>query len=116
MTEPSPETPVAPTVEATKPKQHTLRPKRSAKDKATLPRRSKLVRPEVRRLARRGGVRRITQTGNESVTEETNVVLRDYVRQILHHVVTMTEGNGRKTVRQQDVLQALRYMGRPLYT
>ncbi|KAI0860665.1 histone-fold-containing protein [Xylaria cubensis] len=64
-----------------------------------------------RRLARRGGVKRISAT----IYEEIRSVLKQRLREIIQDCVTYTEYRQAKTVTINDVLHSLRRQGRPIY-
>merc|ERR1711904_379054 len=70
-----------------------------------------VTRPSIRRLARRGGVKRLSST----LYEEVRRVIRQFLELIVRDVVTYTEHRKQKTVGAKDVLLALRRHGRPLY-
>ena len=70
-----------------------------------------ITKPAIRRLARRGGVKRI----GGLVYEETRVVLRAFLAKILQDAVVYTEHARRKTVTAMDVVMALKRSGRTLY-
>lgn len=65
----------------------------------------------IRRLARRGGVKRI----NGLMYEETRTVLRAFLENLIRESVTYTEHARRKTVTALDVVYALKRAGRTLY-
>jgi histone H4 len=65
----------------------------------------------IRRLARRGGVKRISGM----VYEETYHVLRTFLQDVLHDVIVYSEHARRKTVTCRDVVYALKKQGRTLY-
>jgi histone H4 len=65
----------------------------------------------IRRLARRGGVKRLSGL----VYEETRNVLVDFVRKVIHDAVVYTEYAKRKTIVAMDVVLALKRQGRPIY-
>jgi histone H4 len=67
--------------------------------------------PAIRRLARRGGVKRISGF----VYEETRGVLKQFLEKIIRSAVTYTEHARRKTVTAMDVVYSLKYNGRTLY-
>jgi histone H4 len=73
--------------------------------------RTSITKPALRRLARRGGVKRIAGT----IYEEVRTVVRLFLENILKDTVTYTEHAKRKTVSTMDVLHALKYQGRTLY-
>ncbi|KAI1329748.1 histone-fold-containing protein [Xylariaceae sp. FL0255] len=70
-----------------------------------------ITKPAIRRLARRGGVKRISAT----IYEETRLVMRKHLEDIIRDCVTYTEYRQAKTVTINDVLHALRRHGRPIY-
>ncbi|KAI8491299.1 trifunctional histidinol dehydrogenase [Branchiostoma belcheri] len=65
-----------------------------------------ITKPAIRRLARRGGVKRISGL----IYEETRGVLKVFL-----DAVTYTEHAKRKTVTAMDVVYALKRQGRTLY-
>mmetsp|Transcript_1324 Transcript_1324/g.1979 ORF Transcript_1324/g.1979 Transcript_1324/m.1979 type:complete len:103 (+) Transcript_1324:64-372(+) len=70
-----------------------------------------ITKPAIRRLARRGGVKRISGL----IYDETRVVLKSFLEQVVRDAVTYTEHARRKTVTSMDVVYALRRSGRTLY-
>ncbi|CZR64947.1 uncharacterized protein PAC_14847 [Phialocephala subalpina] len=70
-----------------------------------------VTKGDIRRLARRGGVKRIAGT----IYDETRVALKDYLVRILKDVVFITDYQKRKTVTVTDVVFALKRIGRPIY-
>ncbi|KAG1871396.1 hypothetical protein F4604DRAFT_1769390 [Suillus subluteus] len=70
-----------------------------------------ITKPAIRRLARRGGVKRISGLNYE----ETRGVLKIFLENIIHDSVTYTEHAKRKTVTALDVVYALKRSGRTLY-
>ena len=70
-----------------------------------------LTKPAIRRLARRGGVKRISGL----IYEETRGVLRVFLENVIRDAVTYTEHARRKTVTAMDVVYALKRQGRTLY-
>jgi histone H4 len=70
-----------------------------------------ITKPAIRRLARRGGVKRISSL----IYEETRQVLRGFLEQVVRDSVTYTEHAKRKTVTALDVVYALKRQGRTLY-
>ena len=70
-----------------------------------------ITKPAIRRLARRGGVRRI----NGMIYEETRGVLRVFLKNVIRDAVTYTEHAKRRTVTTLDVIYALKRQGRTLY-
>ncbi|KAF8053422.1 hypothetical protein N665_1416s0001 [Sinapis alba] len=67
--------------------------------------------PAIRRLARRGGVKRISGL----IYEETRGVLKIFLENVIRDAVTYTEHARRKTVTAMDVVYALKRQGRTLY-
>ena len=68
-------------------------------------------KPAIRRLARRGGVKRISGL----IYEETRTVLKSFLESVIRDAVTYTEHARRKTVTALDVVYALKRQGRTLY-
>ena len=67
--------------------------------------------PALRRLARRGGVKRIAG----DVYGESRAVAKDFLNTILRDAITVTKGANRKTVSVRAVLLALSRNNRPVY-
>ena len=65
----------------------------------------------ARSLARRGGVKRISNL----IYEETRGVLKVFLENVIRDAVTYTEHARRKTVTSMDVVYALKRQGRTLY-
>ena len=70
-----------------------------------------ITKPAIRRLARRGGVKRISSL----IYEESRQVLRGFLENVVRDSVTYTEHAKRKTVTALDVVYALKRQGRTLY-
>lgn len=70
-----------------------------------------ITKPAIRRLARRGGVKRISAL----IYEDTRQVLRSFLENVVRDSVTYTEHARRKTVTAMDVVYALKRQGRSLY-
>ncbi len=70
-----------------------------------------VTKPAIRRLARRGGVKRISSL----VYEETRAVLKGFLESVIRDSVTYTEHAKRKTVTALDVVYALKRQGKTLY-
>ncbi|KAI5804999.1 histone-fold-containing protein [Geopyxis carbonaria] len=66
---------------------------------------------DIRRLARRGGVKRISA----SIYDEMRAQMKSYLTGILKDCVIYVEHGKRKTVTVTDVIFALRRIGRPVY-
>ena len=96
-----------------------------------------ITKPAIRRLARRGGVKRISASTFSSflplssftcllggrvlttwctvIYEETRGVLKSFLESVIRDAVTYTEHAKRKTVTSLDVVYALKRQGRTLY-
>jgi histone H4 len=72
---------------------------------------SGITKPAIRRLARRGGVKRISGM----VYEETNGVLKIFLQEILQQAIIYADHAKRSTISVMDVLYALKRQGRSLY-
>ena len=70
-----------------------------------------ITKPAIRRLARRGGVKRISGL----IYEETRGVLKVFLESVIRDAVTYTEHARRKTVTAMDVVYALKRQGKTLY-
>ncbi len=70
-----------------------------------------VTKASIRRLARRGGVKRI----NGLVYESVRNVLREFLRNVISDAIIYTEHAKRKTVFAMDVVYALKRRGRTLY-
>jgi histone H4 len=70
-----------------------------------------ITKPAIRRLARRGGLKRISAL----IYEETRNVLRTFLENVIRDAVTYTEHARRKTVTAMDVIYALKRQGKTLY-
>merc|ERR1739848_257496 len=70
-----------------------------------------ITKPAIRRLARRGVVKRISSY----IYEETRAVLRSFLENVVRDSVVYTEHAKRKTVTALDVVYALKRQGRTLY-
>jgi histone H3/H4 len=70
-----------------------------------------ITKPAIRRLARRGGVKRISGL----IYEETRGVLKVFLENVIRDSVTYTEHARRKTVTAMDVVFALKRQGKTLY-
>lgn len=71
-----------------------------------------ITKPAIRRLARRGGVKRISAM----IYEETRGVLKSFLEGVIRDAVTYTEHAKRKTVTSLDVVYALKRQGRKFAT
>ncbi|KAI0111310.1 histone-fold-containing protein [Daldinia grandis] len=70
-----------------------------------------ITKPAIRRLARRGGVKRISA----QIYDEVRVALKARLEEIIRDCVIYTEYRQKKTVTISDVLHSLKRMGRPIY-
>jgi histone H3/H4 len=70
-----------------------------------------ISKPEIRRLARRGGVKRISA----GVYPEAEASLRMFLKNVLEKAVVYTEYGKRTTVTTMDVVMGLKAVGRTLY-
>ena len=70
-----------------------------------------ITKPAIRRLARRGGVKRISGL----IYEETRGVIKTFIENVVRDAVTYTEYSRRKTVTALDVVYALKRQGRTIY-
>ena len=70
-----------------------------------------ITKPAIRRLARRGGVKRISSF----IYDDTRQVLKSFLENVVRDAVTYTEHARRKTVTAMDVVYALKRQGRTLY-
>ena len=84
----------------------TKRAKKSLRDNS-----KGISKGSIRRLARRGGVKRISA----AIYDEAREVMKSYVEGVVRSAVAYSENAGRKTVKAVDVVHALRKQGRMLY-
>jgi len=70
-----------------------------------------ITKPAIRRLARRGGVKRISGL----LYEETRGELREFMEKIIRRAATYADHARRKTVTGLDVVYALKREGHTLY-
>ena len=70
-----------------------------------------ITKPAIRRIARRGGVKRISN----SIYEETRIVLKNFLEAVIRDAIVYTEHARRKTVIAMDIIYALKRQGRSLY-
>ena len=70
-----------------------------------------ITKPAIRRLARRGGVKRISGT----IYNEARGVVKSFLESVVSDAVTYTEYSRRKTVTALDVVYALKRQGRTIY-
>ena len=84
-------------------KRHSKRGQRSPLEGVT--------KPAIRRLARRGGVKRISF----DIYDYTRITLKGFLQGVVRDAMTYTEHAKRKTVTAMDVVYALKRQGRTLY-
>ncbi len=70
-----------------------------------------ITKPAIRRLARRGGVKRISKPIYDEIRQE----LRIFLESTLRDATTYCEHAKRKTVKPLDIVYALKRKGRDLY-
>jgi len=70
-----------------------------------------ITKPAIKRLARRGGVKRLGGDVYEAIRTE----LVEILDSVLHDTVAFTEHCKRNTVKTRDVVAALYRRGKPLY-
>lgn len=70
-----------------------------------------ITRPAIRRLARRGGVKRISGL----IYDEIRTTLKVFIEKVMHDVVAVVENARQKTVSAKAVVYALKRQGKTLY-
>ncbi|KAF2796262.1 histone-fold-containing protein [Melanomma pulvis-pyrius CBS 109.77] len=70
-----------------------------------------VTKGDIRRIARRGGVKRISA----AAYPEVRIALKQRLEGILKQCAAVVEHNGRKTVYVQDVIYVLNRTGNPVY-
>jgi histone H4 len=70
-----------------------------------------ITKPAIRRLARRGGVKRISSF----LYDDSRNVLKSFLENVIRDSITYTEHARRKTVTVMDVVYSLKRQGRTLY-
>lgn len=70
-----------------------------------------ITKPAIKRLARRGGVKRISGM----IYEETRGVLKDFLEKVIHDAVEYTTYRKKTTVTAMDIVYALKRQGKTLY-
>lgn len=70
-----------------------------------------ITKPAIRRLARRGGVKRISGL----MYEETRGLLRTFLENTLRDAIVYAEHSERKTITSMDIVSALKRQGKTLY-
>lgn len=80
-----------------------------------------ISKTSIRRLARRGGVTRMSGTIYREIYDPTAILdenkgcLYTFLKKIIRDAITYTDYANRKTVTAMDVVQSLKSNGRPLY-
>jgi len=70
-----------------------------------------ITKPAIRRLARRGGVKRIS----ELIYEETRSALKAFLENVIGDAVTYADYARRRSINTLDVVYALKRQGKTLY-
>ena len=70
-----------------------------------------ITNPAIRRLARRGGVKRLSAL----IYNETRIVIRTFLKNVIQDAVVYADHSKRKTVTAMDVVYALKRQGRSIY-
>jgi histone H4 len=70
-----------------------------------------VAKPHVKRIARRGGVKRISSY----IYEETRSRLKNFLEQTIRESVLYTDHAKRKTLKTTDVMNASERRGRPIF-
>ncbi|XP_016842410.1 histone H4 [Nasonia vitripennis] len=70
-----------------------------------------ITKPDIRRLARRGGVNRISGL----IYEEARAILRVFLENVIRDAAIYSEHGKRKIVTALDVVYALKRQGRTIY-
>lgn len=70
-----------------------------------------ITKPAIRRLARRGGVKRISA----AIYDDARAALKNRLEMILKDCALYVEYRGAKTVTVYDVIHSLKRIGRPIY-
>ena len=70
-----------------------------------------ITKPAIRRLARRGGVKRLSAL----IYDESRHVLRSFLDSVIKDAIAYTEHSKRKTVTALDIVYALKRQGKTIY-
>lgn len=70
-----------------------------------------VTKPAIRRLARRGGVKRISS----GMYEETRAILKNFLERLIRQGTTYAEHGRRSTVSAADIVSALKRQGITIY-
>jgi len=68
-------------------------------------------RPAIKRLARRGGVKRLSK----DTYDEVRKALENYLQGVVKKALLMTHHDRRKTVQSADIVEALKLNNSPIY-
>jgi histone H4 len=79
--------------------------------KAAAPTGRGITKGSIRKLARRGGCKRLAS----NVYDEARTILKSFVDNVMADTSALIQMTGRKTVRAADILFALKKQGRTLY-
>ena len=86
--------------------------RRSAREAGYVHAKKGIGRANVRRLAKRAGVQRVSDDGVIEQFREAGV---SFIYEVVKHSVTFAEYNKRITITIPDVIHALKIIGRPIY-
>ena len=70
-----------------------------------------VTKPAIRRLARRGGVKRISG----AIYDEVRSTLMEFLKTLIHDAICYCEHAQRKTLTSMDVVYALKRQGKTIY-
>ena len=70
-----------------------------------------ITKPAIRRLARRGGVKRISAL----IYDETRMVIRQFLENAIKDAIVYADHARRKTITAMDIVYSLKRQGRCLY-
>jgi histone H4 len=84
--------------------------KRKAGSRSTKPLIQGITKGAIRRLARRGGVKRISY----QIYEYSREVLINFMEKLVRDSITYTEHGNRKTVTTMDVIHAMKRQGKAI--
>lgn len=70
-----------------------------------------VTKPSIRRLARRGGIKRISSM----MYDESRFVLKEFLTDVMRATVVHTDHANRRTVTAKDVVRAMSSRGRTIY-
>lgn len=70
-----------------------------------------VTKPAIRRMARRGGIKRISSM----MYDESRFVLKEFLTEVMRATVVHTDHANRRTVTAKDVVRAMNSRGRTIY-